>query len=396
MALNTTQQHAAGAPEDALLVEAVSSWAKEVWAAIQKANEYTHLHDVLFKRFDHLRDAIKSSRNPILHDHRCLINHVASIYNNTASQGYQPTIHYEPLCKAVQNWCYQQQVSHWEAPPDQHSRSASPVLPPDPGLDRSPNRAADSEPPPAADPGTKRAAKPPAAARPPSMTVTPGPPGTYPPFKTATTKGKGKQTAKVSRPKPISPEFVQDDEDEVKPAPPPTTLPPVGHLDEHHPGCVRCGRNQRSCHVNPTGTSAANACFECNHYKVRCSLVPTRGDKVEGEAGPSRSSAKDEPEGTVGSKKPRGTRKKPIAVPASVRKSGPVRSFTPWAMDRDRDRSTKVLIPQKTGPDRSRPLFSGLEPVWTSLGSSSVLTGSRPVFRPDKLKIGHVSINSIC
>jgi hypothetical protein len=64
MALNTTQQHAAGAPEDALLVEAVSSWAAEVWAAVQKANEYTHLHDALFKRFDHLRDAIKSSRNP--------------------------------------------------------------------------------------------------------------------------------------------------------------------------------------------------------------------------------------------------------------------------------------------------------------------------------------------
>ena len=82
--------------------------------------------------------------------------------------------------------------------------------------------------------------------------------------------------------------------------------------------------------------------------------------------------------------------------PTSVRKSGPVRYFTPWVMDRDRDRSTKVLIPQKTGLDRSRPLFSGLEPVWTSLGSSSVLTGSRPVFRPDKLKIGHVSINSIC
>ena len=37
---------------------------------------------------------------------------------------------------------------------------------------------------------------------------------------------------------------------------------------------------------------------------------------MEGEASPSCSSAKDEPEGTVGSKKPRGTRKKPIAVPA--------------------------------------------------------------------------------
>ena len=85
-----------------------------------------------------------------------------------------------------------------------------------------------------------------------------------------------------------------------------------------------------------------------------------------------------------------------VCFSTSVRKSGPVRSFTPWVMDRDWDRSTKVLIPQKTGPDRSRPLFSGLEPVWTSLGSSSILTGSRPVFRPDKLKIGHVSINSIC
>ena len=43
----------------------------------------------------------------------------------------------------------------------------------------------------------------------------------------------------------------------------------------------------------------------------------------------------------------------------------PVRSglSPPRAMDRDRDRSTKVLIPQKTRPDRSRPLFSGLEPV---------------------------------
>ena len=31
----------------------------------------------------------------------------------------------------------------------------------------------------------------------------------------------------------------------------------------------------------------------------------------------------------------------------SVQKSSPVRSFTLWAMDRDRDRSTKFLIPQK-------------------------------------------------
>ena len=99
MALNTTQQHTAGAPGDALLVEAVSSWAKEVWAAIQKANKYTHLHDVLFKRFDHLHDAIKSLHNPILHDHQCLINHVTSIYNNTASQATSPPFIINPSAR---------------------------------------------------------------------------------------------------------------------------------------------------------------------------------------------------------------------------------------------------------------------------------------------------------
>jgi len=41
----------------------------------------------------------------------------------------------------------------------------------------------------------------------------------------------------------------------------------------------------------------------------------------------------------------------------------------PRVIDQDQDQSTKVLIPQKTGPDCSRPLFSGLEPVWTSPGS---------------------------
>lgn len=310
MALNTTQQHAPAAPEDVLLVEAVSRWAEEVWKAVQKGEEYTRLHDALFKKFDDLRDGIKSSRNPILHDHRCLIHHVASIYNHTASQGYQPSIHFEPLCTAVQNWCYQRQVSHWNAPPDQHSRSASPVLPPDPPT----NHAADLERKGATNPGPKR------APRPASMTVTPALAGTYPPFKPAATKpdkGKGKQTAKPSRAKPISPEFVEDEE-EAKSVPPSTSLPPTDGLEEHAPGCERCERNQRRCHINPNGTSAAAACFECNHYKVRCSLVPTRADRGEGEPGPSRSSAKDEPEGAVGPKKPRGTRKKPTGVPAGV------------------------------------------------------------------------------
>jgi len=255
------------------------------------------LHETLFKKFNQLRDTVKSSCNPIFHDHRCLIHHVAAVYNHTASQGYQPNIHYQPLCDAVQNWCYKRAVDHWNAPPDQHSRSASPVLPPDPPANHAANL------------GPKRAANPPAAprptvARPPSMTVTPAPPSK--PAATKPDKGKGKQTAKAAqaKPPPTSPEFIEEDDDEVKPDPPPKTLPPTDDFEEHDPKCNRCHKIQHGCHVNPNGTSAAaTACFECNHYKVRCSLVP----------GPSRSSAKDESEVP---KKPRGGRKKLIVVPA--------------------------------------------------------------------------------
>ena len=53
---------------------------------------------------------------------------------------------------------------------------------------------------------------------------------------------------------------------------------------------------------------------------------------------------------------------------ASVWKSGPVRSFGLKLQDRDRDRSTFILEPKKTGLNRCGPVFCGLLQSWTGLG----------------------------
>jgi len=49
--------------------------------------------------------------------------------------------------------------------------------------------------------------------------------------------------------------------------------------------------------------------------------------------------------------------------------------LTSRGLDRDRDRSTKVPIPQKTGLDRSKTAKNRSRPVWTVLDQLLVLTG---------------------
>jgi len=313
----------AAAPNDVRLVGVVSAWAKLVWKAVQKRDEYATQHDALFKEFDRLRDEIKASRDPLLNDHRCLFHHVESIYNHTASQGYQPNIHYEPLCQAVLNWCHMTAVQVWIAPPDQHSRSASPIIPPEPTprttrvADRpvatpAPRSQRVTDPPaPMPAPQADRPVPTPAPRkRPAAMTVSQ--PGGSKQVPTKGEKGKAKQTGKGSRskPAPTSPEYIEEEDADakpdadVKPDPPASrALPSTDHLDAHDPKCVRCQKADHGCHVHPSAT----ACFECNHWKVRCSLV--KADKVEGEP--------EDPDATSGPKKRTGgSRKKPVGVPA--------------------------------------------------------------------------------
>lgn len=279
MARNTTKQPTVGTHDDDRVVGEVMAWAKDVWSAVQKESTYGSQHDRLFKEFDRLRDVIKLAGDPRLQDHRCLIFHVAPIYNHTASQGYQADIHYQPLSQAVSQWCLKQPVKPWKAPPDQYSPSASPKIPPRP------------------------------TPRPVSRVVTtPAPLG--PPK-----ADKGKAKAKVH----LSPEFVDSESDARQAAPKvegkkvegkanakTSAEPdaprsnPTDEMKEWDPKCERCEAGQHACHVNPNRPGPNSACFECNSCKVRCSRVG-KEDKTDGD---------------VPKKKSGGIRKKPIAVPA--------------------------------------------------------------------------------
>ena len=46
--------------------------------------------------------------------------------------------------------------------------------------------------------------------------------------------------------------------------------------------CTMCKHRGHVCHVNPKATKKATAaCFECNHWRLKCSLSPSRGKKGE-------------------------------------------------------------------------------------------------------------------
>lgn len=136
-------------------------------------------------------------------------------YNHTASQGYQPDVHYQPLSEAVSNWCLKQPVKDWKVPPDQYSCSTTPVIPPKSGSNSKPR--SNSCPHPCVV----------------TMTITPAP--------TKVDKGKGKQPAKGGQSKPqISPEFVTDMDSNIKPdqaANVANPLPLTDHLQDCVPKC---------------------------------------------------------------------------------------------------------------------------------------------------------------
>jgi hypothetical protein len=262
--------------------------AKEVWTAVQKESAYPPQHNHLFEKFNELRDAIKSTDDPRLQDHRCLVNHVAPIYNHTASQGYQPLIHYRPLADAVSAWCLKKPVKHWDAPPDQWSPSASPAIPPRPITPPQPPK-----------PTTPPRPKPRIVSRPaPASSSTvpnPAPTKTPTPKPAPTKPEKGKAKAKTH----ISPEFVDSDSDVAKARPTPT--------EKWNPLCDRCKVLKQPCHIYPGRTKDNSACFECNFRKVHC---PQIKDAVSGGVEDVMDVVKDVPEAPK-----KKARKRPTAVP---------------------------------------------------------------------------------
>jgi hypothetical protein len=239
----------------------VRDWSKRVWSAVSKASQYSEFHEGLFKEFRKIQDEAQAFDLTEV----TMFDHVAPVYNHVTSQGYKAHIHYPPLKVAVSNYCSSKPVVDWKGPPDELSRSSSP-----------------------------------------SPSLPPSPQPQEPPRKS---KKKGKAKAAVSD------ELVRSDHDEsekesAKPRKPPTidraetNLPSVVGMEPNPTKCTLCEQRGHVCCVNPKATKAAAACFECNHWRLKCSLAPARTKKAEeDEAAASKELAPKR-------------RKKPTQVPA--------------------------------------------------------------------------------
>ncbi|KIM42538.1 hypothetical protein M413DRAFT_26582 [Hebeloma cylindrosporum] len=307
--------------------ERLMAWARELYTVVQDEKKYAQQHDTLFQQFDLLHDATRHLPPPTF------IHHVAPIYNHTASQGYQPPIHLQSLRDAVFRWCRNEPVDPWKAPPDQQSRSPSPVLPPAPTKSTLPHKPL----PPTKLGPSKTAEATAGSSKPPPMARG----STKPSSKSAPTAPTDKPKKKC-RPKKSAPVVDEQDDsnheaDEENEEDAPTNngaKQPVSTagMSLHLTKCKRCEGLGHPCNVNPQARGPNTACYQCYDWKAACSHTGGRGaSKAAPEAGPSgsvgiplevvraRSTAKAEgvEEGLLGSptKKVR-SRKKATTVPA--------------------------------------------------------------------------------
>ena len=103
----------------------VKDWAQGLWSVIHNEGKYNERHKDFFEEFKKLRDEAKAKDFTKV----TMVNHVAPVYDHIASQGYTGQTHYQPLREAVANFCEGRPVANWKGPPDQNSRTPSPVLP---------------------------------------------------------------------------------------------------------------------------------------------------------------------------------------------------------------------------------------------------------------------------
>ena len=194
----------------------------------------------------------------------------------------QSTLH--PCKRLSRTGVCRNRWSFGKAPPDQQSRSPSPIIPlptPVPA---------------------------PRGLKVPSMVPQGNLKPTSKPAPTKADKGKGRLTGKgtQAKPPPTSAELVNDDDNETKPR---NTLPSTLGMDKHEVKCDRCMHGGHGCHVHPNN---ATACFECNHWKVWCSRVKVSKTNADPDA-----LLKEDADATPGPKKKTGgNHKKPTAIPA--------------------------------------------------------------------------------
>jgi hypothetical protein len=275
--------------------EKLKDWARRLWIAISNEGKYREVHEDFFKEFNNLRDEGQGITTWVM----TLINHVAPIYDHIASQSYTSHIHYKPLRDAVTNFCEGKPVTDWKGPADQFSRTPSPHLP--------------SRPPSLAGPSKKKT----------HAAILEG-------FVLSERDESEKElpkheSVKVKQRKAATDATKSHNAEGVDTK----SLPNTEGMERCPTKCSKCATRKHGCHVNPKATKAAAACFECNHWRLKCSLAATRANAKKGEdEAPTRANAKkgeDEAPTRANAAKaddeeeaapPPKRRKKPTQVPA--------------------------------------------------------------------------------
>jgi hypothetical protein len=254
-------------------------WGKRLWGVILDEKKYNDFHETFFKEFNSLRDEAQD----FLSSKVTMMSHVAPIYDHIASQGYTAHIHFKPLFDAVANFCEGRPVAAWKGPPDRFSRSSSPLpaspqpQSPQAGPSKKKTHVAISD---ERDYSEKESGNPPEGelVKPPKAT---------------TDMAKSNNAEGLDEPS-------------------------TDGMERCPTKCTKCATRNHGCHVNPKPmkkTSASAACFECNHWRLKCSLATRTPAAKKGEDAAKK--GEDEEEGTLKEPPPkRQVRKKPIQVPA--------------------------------------------------------------------------------
>jgi hypothetical protein len=231
-------------------------WGKRLWTVVDSETKYNECHDDLFEEYKKLHGEATALGNNTY----SMVNHAAPVYEHIASHGYKSHIHRKALIAAVGNFCENRPVVQWEGPPDQFSRSPSSRRSPSPPLQ--PLLASKNK-----------------------------------EFPRTTAAGSVKKNAKAVNPvieesenesvKPVEDESAKPRKAEAKSGETKSgeakSLPSTEGMELSPIKCTPCEPRGHGCHVNPKATKAAAACFECNHWRIKCSLAPTRTNAKKGE-----------------------------------------------------------------------------------------------------------------
>lgn len=295
---NTTQRthhETSQTTKDAAYAEGhlkLKDWTTRFYKELNDSEGYAKVHKTFFREFEKLSDQVRGSGK------RSIVPYIAPVFNHTASQGYQPDIHYDPLFQGMSAFCQNLPPPAWVAPPDQFDKSPTPTLQPLPPLPPSAPKMPNA----IAKPPTRRTQPVPAPSPPPvapsnkskgkaDKTTSKEKPAKEPAPSRTKPPAKDKVAPKSTKPKKSN-EYVEDEttDGERRDV---AASDGEGRVEESKPKdkeavkCVSCEKDGNPCLVNPsTIDNASPACYECFTAKRKCSLCKRGGRKKKPVAVP--------------------------------------------------------------------------------------------------------------